>query len=413
MTNGQGKRHGQERDRLLACWNSELGFECTVCGEATVLPKGLCIAGEVWCDGFRADLAAIDETSGEIVGTLEVIDTHEPSEQVLASQEQLAFAYFRYLPKTSSPAGRRSLDYSLDFEMPKDLGKRPKQARGDRSNGAWLCSVECLRWWQQWGGYPRWSPWEAPKCEDCGTYLHDNALSNRDFRSWAYGPEYAYCIHCAARFVAADPAVQWRAPGELAGGDPREWTPTEDADPADLLLAYTEAAFWGMVWQQRVAKLDDLEAYDGSKHQQAEVATEARLLEVTRAFDHGDWRKGANLLLPIGAPGWADYEDEPQRLLAWREDNCRGVANCWSRLLQYRLEQLPKELKDTIRASEPQRQALAEEQVRLREQQRSDYLSEHSKQVETRPQRDQERYEQEKQTWAELQEWFDQRRSNG
>ena len=99
MTNGQGKRHGQERDRLLACWNSELGFECTVCGEATVLPKGLCIAGEVWCDGFRADLAAIDETSGEIVGTLEVIDTHEPSEQVLASQEQLAFAYFRYSSK--------------------------------------------------------------------------------------------------------------------------------------------------------------------------------------------------------------------------------------------------------------------------------------------------------------------------
>ena len=104
---------------------------------------------------------------------------------------------------------------------------------------------------------------------------------------------------------------------------PREWTPIEDADPADLLLAYTEAAFWGMVWQQRVAKLDDPEAYDGSKHQQAEVATEARLLEVTRAFDHGDWRKGANLLLPIGAPGWAAYEDEPQRLLAWREDNCR------------------------------------------------------------------------------------------
>ena len=139
------------------------------------------------------------------------------------------------------------------------------------------------------------------------------------------------------------------------GNGPQLKTPT----PADLLLAYTEAAFWGMVWQQRVAKLDDPEAYDGSKHQQAEVATEARLLEVTRAFDHGDWRKGANLLLPIGAPGWADYEDEPQRLLAWREDNCRGVANCWSRLLQYRLEQLPKELKDTIRASEPQRQALA------------------------------------------------------
>ena len=346
-----GSRHDQERDRLFTHWDIEPVFGCAACHESASLPNGLHIASEVSVDEFRADLAAIDKTTGEIVGTLEIIDTNDPSKEKLTAQGKLSFAYFRYLPKRSSPTGRRPL---MDFELQTALGKVPQPIRGDRTEGAWLCSVECLRWWQQWGGYPRWSPWEAPKCEDCGACLHENALSNRDFRSWAYGPEYAYCIHCAARFVAADPAVQWRAPGELAGGDPREWTPTEDGDPADQLLAYTDAAFWEMVWRQRVAKLSDPEAYDGSKDQQAEEATERRLLEVTKAFDGGDWRKGAGLLLPVGAPSWAAYEDEPQRLLAFREDHCRGTAKCWSRLLQHRLGQLPVALQSIIRESKAQ-----------------------------------------------------------
>ncbi len=299
---------------------------------------------------------------------MEVIDSHEPSDQVLASQEKLAFAYFRHLPKTSSPKARRGLYHFWSDESQQDHGNNPKQVKGDCYDGAWLCSVECLRWWQQWGGYSRASQWEARKCANCGGYLHENALSNRGFNDWADDPNTTYCIHCAALVVGAFGA-QWRAPGELAGGDPREWTPVEGAGPADLLLAYTEAAFWCMVWEGRVAKLGDADTYDGSNSSQAEEATEKRLRVVTSAFDEGDLRKGANLLLPIGAPSWAAYEDEPQRLLAFREDNCRDVANCWSRLLQYRLGQLPKELQDTIRASEPQRQA-------LREQLRADHLGE-------------------------------------
>ena len=42
----------------------------------------------------------------------------------------------------------------------------------------------------------------------------------------------------------------------MAGGDPREWTPFDDDDePAALYLAFCEAAFWKMVWTQRVSRL--------------------------------------------------------------------------------------------------------------------------------------------------------------
>lgn len=64
MTSSRESRHDQERDRLVVDWNTELGFECCGCGELTLLPKGLDIVSEAWFDGFRADLAAIDQTPG-------------------------------------------------------------------------------------------------------------------------------------------------------------------------------------------------------------------------------------------------------------------------------------------------------------------------------------------------------------
>ena len=65
--------------------------------------------------------------------------------------------------------------------------------------------------------------------------------------------------------------------------------------------------------------------------------------------------------LPVGAPGWARYEDEPERLLAFRADNCRGTAAAWQRLLSYRLTTLPKELATIIE----ERSALREAAARL------------------------------------------------
>ena len=239
--------------------------------------------------------------------------THPPSERVLAAQSSLGFAYYLLLPKKVDPV--------------------------------WLCSPDCWRFYIEWGDAPTSSPWDATRCDNCDSYIYRNSLNWFEFRDWGNDPHYAYCIHCAAAY----PDPQWRSPGELAGGDPREWTPDDDADPAALLLAYHEAEFWTKVWTQRVAKLDHPDVYDGSRREEAENATSRRLPMVVKAFDVGEWGKGADLLLPIGAPSWAAYPGESERLLAFRPDNCRGTAMAWTRLLHYRLEQLPDEIADIIR----------------------------------------------------------------
>lgn len=185
---------------------------------------------------------------------------------------------------------------------------------------------------------------ELPRCDGCGNYFHENPLSDFEFRDWSDDPNSAYCIYCAAALGG-----QWRSPGELAGGDPREWTPSSDADGTALFLAYTEAAFWEMVWSNRAAKLEDQDVYDGSRNENAENATARRLPLVNEAFDAGEWGTGADLLLPIGAPAWAAYPEEQERMLAFRPDNCRGTAAAWKRLLAHRLEQLPDELAEIIR----------------------------------------------------------------
>ena len=152
--------------------------------------------------------------------------------------------------------------------------------------------------------------------------------------------------------------MQWRAPDELAGGDPREWTPGDGADSVALFLAFWEAAFWSKVWSSRIAKMNEQGSYDG-QHETAENATAERLLLVNAAFEAGDWARGANLLLPVGAPSWARYDDEPERLLAFRADNCRGTAAAWRRLLSYRLTTLPEEFATIIEERSALREAVA------------------------------------------------------
>ena len=235
---------------------------------------------------------------------------------------------------------------------------------------------------QKAGG--RETSWKPPKCDWCNLYLHRNPLSRLTFSDWREPGDYtSLCIHCAVAF-SPDGLAQWRSPGELAGGDPREWTPFDDDDePAALYLAFCETAFWNMVWTQRATRLawntcehckikndsplpsEDGRSwwcrscgeendwipeppYDGGKNPDAEDATARRLPQVISAFDAGDWHKGHILLLPVAAPGWASYEDEPERMLAFRPDNCEGVAKAWSRLIAYRRDVLPDELKNII-----------------------------------------------------------------
>ena len=360
MTVGRSA-HDQERDRIAREWELLTPRICDACWDEILFPTVSCVQTEVRhtdeCSSFRADVAALD-SDGNVYGTVEVVNTRPPTQDAMTAQSTLQFAIYRVIPS----------------------------AWGDAA-GAWFCSVDCWQWYVEFAQHARearrsspayngeediwmwrdmaiWSGtwpqpvlqscWEAPRCDQCGTYFHRNSLSLSGFRSWGYDPYTALCIHCASRIAAVCPDVQWRTPGELAGGDPREWTPDENAGPEDLFMAWCDAAFWEMVWRNRASELDEETAYDGDKHQSAEDATARRLPLVNASFDAGEWSKGADLLLPIGAPGWAAYPGEPERLLAFRPDNCRGTAVAWKRLLAYRLEMLPQELVDIIQAADAQ-----------------------------------------------------------
>lgn len=322
-------RHDQERDYIAANWRSLSLFTCAVCQTERGFPNHCIVRTEaVYGGGLRADIAFFD-TNRSLLGTIEIIDTHPPSIQSIATQEKLPFAYYRLLnPRTS--AKRRKFD--------------EKHERGKFTYSGepkWLCSPDCLAFFDLLEGANPFNEWEAPRCCECNGYFHSNHLSSTVFNDWSYDPHWDYCIHCAA--VVSDGTTQWREPGELAGGDPREWIPGKNADAASLLLAYCDAAFWSMVWEQRVQRLDEDSPYI-ERNAHAENATASRLSLVNAAFSDGQWAKGAALLSPVGAPNWAAYPDEKERLLAWRPENCKGAAAAWARLKKYRLEQLPLEL---------------------------------------------------------------------
>ena len=311
--------HNIERDRIATEWRYLPPAQCESCKIEILFPqdKNILVRTEfVHAGRLRADVAVVFISEGTY-GIVEVIYSSPPSHEALAVHEQLTFAYYRYLSH-DSPSSRPT---------------------------AWLCSPECWRWFLQHGGSVS-SSWQPPQCDGCQGYLHENRLTSLPFNSWVYDSYTTLCIHCAAGWPAD---AQWRAPGDIAFGDPREWTPDGDSDAVIYFLAYFDAAFWAMVWRDRETKLNEPETYVGNKNPAAEDATERRLTIVEAALSVGDYRIASNLLFPIGAPPYADYPDEPERLLAFRPENCCRTAVAWERLRQHRLSQLPEELQTIIR----------------------------------------------------------------
>ena len=345
-------RHDRERDQIAADWLHLCPFVCAGCGDEKWFPREATVVTEAtYGGGLRADIAAVT-IDRQVIGVVEVIDQHGPSPRALDEQGKLDFAYYRLLNVPKAPKRRNVAD-----DIALGRFRYSDNGHNESDDPVWLCSPDCLEFFEELKGADRTNAWDAPHCDVCRQYLHDNPISRSEFKDWAHDPYTAFCIHCAAR---CDPAeMQWRAPGELAGGDPREWTPDDEADPAILFLAFSDAAFWTKVWSSRVAKLNEPGSYDGGQHETAENATAERLLLVNAAFEAGDWAKGANLLLPVGAPGWASYGDEPERLLAFRPDNCRGTAAAWRHLLSYRLTTLPEELATIIEERSALREMVA------------------------------------------------------
>ena len=180
--------HDTERDRIAEKWGDLPSFVCSACHIEKPFPPVETIRTEARYQGLlRADVAAVD-AGGGVVGVVEIVYSHPPSQQALLAQESLEFAYYRLL--------------TLPWRKEPD---------------AWFCCPECWVWYTSLAGEETSSPWEPRRCDGCGSYFHQNSLSWMEFRDWASDPHDAYCIHCAASFGQA----QWRSPGELAGGDPR------------------------------------------------------------------------------------------------------------------------------------------------------------------------------------------------
>ena len=164
--------------------------------------------------------------------------------------------------------------------------------------------------------------------------------------------------------------------------------PTGPNDIKGLFLALTDAVFWAKVWSVRMGEQlergrleivhegvpdGDFTAcgIDRSNSQEGlvatldissvtceecsptrtwprsdESATERQLDGIERAFDSGDWQHGAELLAPIGAPQWSADRDNDTPLYAWDPNNCRRTAEAWVRLREWRVTQLPSDLRD-------------------------------------------------------------------
>ena len=242
-------RHNMERERISADWLRLPPFVCDVCEAEYEFPRNLTVVTEAQYAGrLRADIGAFD-IYGQMVGIVEIMDTHRPTPRALSEQSKLEFAYYRILNPPIRPKR-----HNIDGEIREGRFSYPSTEQGRYAATAWLCSAECLSFFEKLQGVNRTSDWDAPRCDICSEYLHDNEISGAEFRDWAYDPNTAFCIRCAARCDASE--MQWRSPRELAGGDPREWTPGKAADTSDIFLAYHSAAFWSKVWSNRVTLLD-------------------------------------------------------------------------------------------------------------------------------------------------------------
>ena len=159
-----------------------------------------------------------------------------------------------------------------------------------------------------------------------------------DFTSGSYhdwdGNVYdAFCIKCAA-----SQGGQFSGPmGES------DMFRTDDTLPARF-LRWNLSRFWRMVWNKRATKADS------NKKPRNESRTARQLDRIHEAFNMGNWKRGSELLMPIGSswtPG--DREESAEPLYAWNPDNCLRTSEAWDRLFYYLLSRLPNDIRSIIK----------------------------------------------------------------
>ena len=315
--------HDNLRDRIAVDYHNLPPMLCRFCDAEVALPPCDFTDTEysIAIDGvrMRVDVAAL-LTTGEPIAAIEVIATHPPRLAVLEAQKRLPAVFY---VKTDVLQGNKLSGWCSpgcwEFEhIPIE----------ERVCNLWFVEcVDCQKLLYYSGG---------------GDYPHSENLiwGKEGFLRWDDGDGHdgsEHCLACAASIGIA----QWNTPGAIAFGDTGILPPIPgDADA--IFLAWSNAAFWHMVWNERTMKTP---ARYG-----AETETAKRLDEIENAFDRGDWAAGAELLQPIGS-SWLQVSDV--KLWAWNPNNCDRVARAWDSLREYLLQSLPAEIAELIPPPQP------------------------------------------------------------
>lgn len=302
--------HDGVRDRIAAKFLVLPDFTCGFCGTIVSFPTEDISSVETEYTyssqpRLRADVAAPGKVVG-VAAIVEVVLTSKPSDEALAVHEGLPFVAY--------------------VEM---------------NQHAVYCSPFC--WRNQ--GTENLCAWSVPRCDLCERPIHQT-FSETVWTDWS-DPYGEVCLECAAGISDA----QWRSPNDVIGGTE---APGRDATVAEKFLAFTDAEFGASVWEGRVK-------YPSEPHGKSkdESATAARLDQVEREFDEGEWDKGFELLQPIGASAWGARGDSVP-LYAWEPENCARVSAAWIRLRDHRLSELPGVIADIIRRRGFRRDSYAE-----------------------------------------------------
>lgn len=284
-------RHNQERDHIAEHW-PPMPFTCAGCREQAIFSTVHSLETEQRYKGLLcADVVARDR-QGNIVGSVEVIHSHWPSEKALKAQEHLMqFAYYRIVPKP----GRR---------------------------GAWLCSPQCLEWYDV-EHPPRWEN----SCSSCSRSFTANPHTNYQFRQSHGDLHSAYCSRCV---LAHGTHLPWQMPDDLP--HPQQGEPTQ---VHHTVAQYCQSVAKTRLWRQIAQREDGNKPQDdGAAHTPLSLGAVNRWLEQQRPS------RAAHLLNHIILTTSHCEEDLRQR----DAQHAHAIADAWANIAHQTLERLPTDL---------------------------------------------------------------------
>ena len=295
-------QHNRERDRIAQHWSRLMPFICNGCGEQFHFPE---VASTDTENRYRslltADVVALDQNNN-IIGTAEVIRSHEPTAKVLKAQhEMMEFALYRILPR----------------------GNRKAQ---------WMCSPQC---WESYQQLEQEEPpqeteqWYNPPCSSCAHYTDANRVSTHQLQQKDGDPHSIHCIQCVARYGTA---IEWQLP------DGQESWEQEPNDPADVLIAYCNAMVRAEIWQEKTTKQGN-----HSTSTPSQTTASDGLSKATTHLGQNQPTQAAQTLERI-----IEIEEQSEGYPTYKPNTCIAIADTWLHIASTYRKALPNQISKLI-----------------------------------------------------------------